>query len=298
MKVIVSSRFSVDVVDMVNSDFVTVRTSDHDFHYYGITWNDEYMFLSKVKMDDSYTSFIDILDENLEYVDTISPVGLFDAHQIIYHDDKLWATSTRTNSIAIIDSDWNVKHWYPIPKFAGSDVSHFNSIWFDEYMVYIVAHNNNVSAVHVFFYPSLEPVAVINAGLDAHNVYVHNDCIVTLSSGEGIGVSNEPKTYNLPENNFPRGLSVGHSYAIVGLSENVFDREERHRERKGAIQYYNGFIDNHIVTYNIDRGMIYEIRGLDYPDRAHHGRPWTGRLGVNYGKQRDSSAHTAHLAFA
>lgn len=299
MKVIVSSRFAVEIVDLVNGWRETIRTTDYDTLYYGITWYGDYMFLAKRELDRN-RCMIEVLDQDLEYVDSLyaGSILLNDIHQIVEHDEKLWITSSGINAISIMDLNTeDMWLWHPEPEWTGIDKHHFNSIWFDPTYdgdwVYLVAHNHGGSQVlsYVDVDGRFDRVNCFDAGMGSHNVYKLEGSVVTMSSTDGYAVDALlGKVYNLVNNKYPRGVAIqvgNYPYFIVGRSEHITDREDRHRERLGAIQVYKGipgtFGHSLESVIELHHGMVFEVRGLDFHDYAHNGKVWTGRHGY-YGR--------------
>jgi hypothetical protein len=281
VKVIVSSRFAVEVVDFHTDERHLIRTSDYNMLYYGITWHKDNMFLAKRYLNKG--DAIEILDRNLDYVDTIGLSGVTDVHQILFHNGNLYVTSTGSNLIYIYDENLEeVDIWAPDPDFHGKDINHFNSLWMGIERAYVVAHNGGGSQIYAFDLLSRELIYIADIGMGSHNVYYHEGEVITLSSDDGYIVSSKGKVYNLNRNKYPRGLVVSDNHSIVGLSEHVTDRGLRHKERRGAVQLYNGFLGGATFVKEIElwHGMVLEVRGLDFPDKAHHGKPWTGLYGV------------------
>lgn len=291
MKVLVTSRFAVEVVDLDTGETELIRTTGYDSLYYGATWYKTLMFLGKRTLGPDNISFIEILDSNLEYVDTLGYRSFHDVHQIAVNDDKLWMTSSGNNSIIIVDPlTMQLEDvWYPLGNEHRGDKYHINSITVRGLNLLLVAHNFGASQVYQFSYPDRELQYYWNMGMGAHNVYKYGQTqVCTLSSGDGFAISNEGKIYNLYRNNYPRGLAVGHYSTIVGLSEHVNDRGDRLKERRGAVQVYqkgtgSPFGGTHLKTIELGHGMVFEVRGLDFRDFAHEGIVWRGKHGVQTG---------------
>lgn len=287
MKVIVSSRFAVEVVDVLTEDRELIRTTGYESLYYGISWYKDYMFLGKRDLNNNSSSMLVVLDKDLEYVDTIGYEHFGDVHQIQVYDGLLWMTSTLHNGIIIANPETleYLDIWFPNEYVELKDVNHFNSIWMGKGLIYLVAHNHGGSQLYCCEYLSRELLYTTDMGLGSHNVFRAGDEVCTLSSGNGYVISEKGRVYNLFRNTYPRGLVIGNGFTIVGLSEHVTDRKNRHKERRGAVQLYEQndefpFGGTYKKTIELGHGMVLEVRGLDFSDHAHHGTVWAGKHGV------------------
>lgn len=291
MKAIASSRHAVQIIDLEKMSVVdTIRTGSYETLYYGITWNDDFMYLAK-RCECCHTQCVEVLDRDLEYVNSIVKAAyedalLWDVHQIQWYGGRLWITSSGKNSILSCDRDGNdINVWYPNPEVQGRDVNHFNSVWFHAGMVYVVAHNKAPSDVWIFKYPELTLVDKHRVGHNAHNIVVVDNNEIVLDSYHGRAVYYAGGAVSLPDNGYPRGLAVklgketADNVFVVGNSTNC-DREHRSAKKDGSIQVYDGNW-NLIGNIMLDMGQVYEIRLLDVSDYAHHGMPWRGKYGLN-----------------
>lgn len=291
MRAIVSSRHAVQIVDLEKLTVIdTIRTGSYETLHYGITWNDKFMYIAK-RCECCHTQCIEVLDNNLDYICStvktkFEDALLWDVHQIQWFDSRLWITSSGKNSILSCNEDGsNVEVWYPNPDAKDEDINHFNSIWFYDGLVYVVAHNKAPSDVWIYNYPDLTFVAKHRVGHNAHNVVVLGGVEVVLDSYHGRVVYYNGGAVSLPNNAYPRGLAVrlGNHAAdnvyVVGNSTNC-DREHRSAKKDGGVQIYDGNW-NLIGDLPLDMGQVYEVRLLDVSDFAHHGVPWGGKYGIN-----------------
>jgi len=291
MNVISSSRFAVEVINIETDQKELIRSSGYESLYYGISWDRDYMYLGRRDLISGANS-IEVLDLDLAYKDTLlqGHPALKDTHQIIVHDGTLWVTSCGNNAVVKLDPtkprEWNqMAVWYPTERY-GDDYNHFNSIWFDDHKIYLIAHNKGASQLYVFEEgPDPQLVEITNMGMGAHNVAKSGGEVITFSSGDGYILTHTGRVINLHRNNYPRGVAIGDGFSIIGLSEHCTDRGVRHMERRGAVQLYTHtgaqkiVGGTHVKTIEMWKGMIFEVRGLDFPDYAHHGEPWRGRYG-------------------
>lgn len=286
MKVIVASRYAVEVVDLEDPTLKrTIRTANYETLYYGITWNQDNMFLARRDLDTGKCG-IEVLDRDLEYVDTIfyGRKELNDLHQIHWLDDHLWITSSGINAIVRANlEDNHLTSFFPDRSIKYRDVNHFNSFWYDPDLneVCVVAHNLGKSEVWRLTYPELMVISIrTGMGTGTHNVVAIGGHQYALSSGGGY-VTAGGANYPLHGNKYPRGLAVtpGGSF-IVGRSEHTTDRSQRHIEMLGAVQEYNysqkgsALSLKYKKTVELNHGMVFEIRLLDELDIAHHGQRW------------------------
>jgi len=289
VNVIVSSRFAVHVVDLDTNEIELIRTSGYESLYYGITWYQNKLFLGRRDLNSNVDSIV-VLDQDLKYIDTIfkDHDALRDTHQMIMRGEELWITASKRNTVVIVDPTREkvLEEWRPVGNW-GDDYNHFNSIWFYNDRIYVVAHNKGASQLYVFLDTPERPLESIrDMGMGSHNVCRSGTEVIVLSSGDGYAISNGGKVHNLYRNNYPRGVALGDSFSVVGLSEHCTDRGVRHKERRGAVQLYThtGQLPlvggTHIKTIELGTGMVLEVRGLDFPDMAHNNLPWRGRYGI------------------
>ena len=160
-----------------------------------------------------------VLNRALLPVDTISaPFPLRDIHEIAWHGAKLWITCAFDNMIALFDGR-NWERWYPLGKSASEpfDRNHINSLYFEQDTIIVLAHNWGASSLHFFALDTLAQTREIPLGVQAHNIWRHDDEYRTCSSGEGRLLGN--RQFYIQTGGFPRGIAECEGMVCVGVSE-------------------------------------------------------------------------------
>ena len=157
-----------------------------------------------------------------------------DLHGIGVHGATLWATCSHDDAVAIYDLRGDAWiWWYPITLESGRgpDQHHFNTLYFERDLVWVLAHRRGPSELLAF--PVTEamrgetskPVQVLAMGNQAHNIWRCSDgSLATCSSGEGMLISSSG--WQLETGGFPRGVARLPSGWVVGISA-LRERSER-----------------------------------------------------------------------
>lgn len=262
---------------------VVEHLSPPGYGHYGITWNDDYLFalFASTCVLDGTGQFIRVYDKELRPVDDILHDSLAGVHQIQWHDGYLWVVNTNYDTVLACTQTGAVKHeHYLAPGYDPEEMGkhHINSIWFNDGFCYIVSHGlrNGEPCILKYSYPELLLVDKIPSAVNGHNVAIVDDTMITLLPGMIGRIGKAPIAIG---GEIQKGLAVGDS-VYLGSSRNIKDRAERRQDIYGKI--YALSRDFSVQDeYNLDMGPVNEIRILDSPDLAHHGRPWTGKYGVN-----------------
>ncbi len=279
MKLLVSSRYGVSFVDTETEEVTNALKAKlaENLLPYGLTWNDENVFVAVRSQPPGTGEFVDIYDHDFNWLSTLDlgPDFFSDLHQICWYDNKLFIMSSGLNKVVILGDKQAVDVWNPNPeapkKKAESahgkyDWNHFNSIWFEPGNVYLVAHNfDRPAEIWKFSYPEKLLEEKKEIGGDAHNLCRIKGELFSLKN-----VKKEAKEEaDLPFDKFGygRGLAVGDKI-YAGISAQIKDREKRRETKRGKIGVYNKnfelekFID-------VNKGEIFEVRIWDGPDKAH-----------------------------
>jgi len=266
---------------------------------FGSTWDDEYFYMTyrrhkgKSKVNRwTAKNCIEYYDKSFKKVGEF-PGPFVDLHQAVWHDNKLWVVSTGMNRIIICEkgekgwSDCTKTPWDPNPRRKKpGDWNHFNSIYFEEEHVYLCAHNwNRPGEVWKFTYPDLEFVRTFQVGKNPHNVFRWKGKLGVISSGTGnIVLIDEDHPANRTRHNmgqyFVRGIAFSGDEIFVGCSKLVAERDKR-------MSSSNEFGKVAVLDHNfkrkrwldVDKGVIWDIRTLDYPDPSHQEKVWHGAHG-------------------
>lgn len=274
---IVSSRYAVHIVDVDNLRIVErLRTGDYDTLYYGITWNEDFMFIAKRHLC-CRTQIIEVFDLELNYLKSFH-VSSLDTHQIYWHAGKLYVMNSGNNAVTIVNGNGEFQEiWYPNPSVQGRDINHFNSIFTWGNLFLLIAHNKGASQLWVFN----EHRDLINkfpVGNGSHNIGRFHEDYIVLDSKHGKIMRPYADAIDLPYNKYPRGLAISIDKVMIGRSEHNTNREERHIERKGAVQVYSeGLVTCDEIELN--SGQVFEVRYLGGTDYAHNRIIWRGKYG-------------------
>lgn len=278
VNIAVATRSEVFVINDGGEFIGEILPADYAIHHYGLTWNHEFMFV--------YCwgggHWIEVLDHDLKSVGKIL-LGFGDAHQIVWHDGRLWVCDTGRDRFVMYDADGgNPRVWQPRPWQLTSD-SHINSIWFDlaEGELCYVASNwgRRPAEIVVHRLPDLDKSGIVDiqiAACRAHSVYKHRGKYLTLGI-ERVQWGNEQ--YRLPGCEVMKGIIHADNRMFFGVQQSIPDRETRRSATDGWIAEVDPNTMELIAMYNFGRGQVNEIRALDTQDLAHHILPWGGKYG-------------------
>lgn len=144
-----------------------------------------------------------------------APFPLRDLHEIAWYDNKLWATSSYDNMIAVYDGQrW--EQWFPLVEQDVGDINHFNSLMFDDAHVWILAHNRGPSELMAFSLRTRELVQKIMLGNCGHNIWREDEQLYSCSSAEG--KLRGEHGFVLETGGFPRGVAFDADTRCVGVS--------------------------------------------------------------------------------
>lgn len=233
MSLLVSTSFSLLELDAANRKVRRIHQGKG--LYYGIAVAHEQkrvyvaarkrMVSSLVPQEEERGEII-VFNFDLKEIDRVmAPFPLRDMHQIAWHGKKLWVTCSYDNLIAIWDGDaWEV--WYPLGKRVDGegDVHHYNSLMFEDNLVWILAHNRGPSELLGFAEHDRALVQRVSLGNQAHNIWRENAELFTCSSGEGRVLGYEGSS--IATEQFPRGYALYKNERFVGISE-IAERGQR-----------------------------------------------------------------------
>lgn len=201
--------------------------------YYGIAISPHHIYVAArrrmVSSDmpaEQERGVIHVFDHALQLAYTLEPpFRLRDLHGIAFHNGVLWALCSFDDMVAQWDGcKWS--RWYPLGEPVGEmrDEHHFNSIYFEGDLVWLLAHNRGPSELLSFHLDNLNLQSRMKLGVQAHDIWREAGQLNTCSSGEGRIVSESG--FSLQTGQFPRGyLRVG-NYRLVGLSA-LAERDQR-----------------------------------------------------------------------
>ncbi len=273
-RVLVGTSRCLFLVD-VNTGRREVIDKKHGL-YYGITWDESQIYVGS-RWYPWYmpTSHIErprliTFDSRLRRTScrefSVSAGGI---HQAAFHDGKLYLACSREDGYVIMDGQ-QCETWYPSddPAHHGTDVHHFNSIWFSDDRLYLVAHNNGPSEVWEFTYPQRELVRRHKIGKHVHNIWPYKNGLGVCNSSAGRLETLEGEII-VETGGFPRGVSLGEHRNVIGVSAKA-SRSNRWLTI-GVLKVYSK--DWKLIrSINLGfSGGVCEVRSIDVPDMAHGG---------------------------
>ena len=163
-----------------------------------------------------------------------APQPLRDAHGLTVAHNALWLACSYDDVIAIysLASDsWT--WWRPLPLDADAepDRFHFNTLFFEGGLVWVLAHRRGPSSLMAFsaaealIGKTTPPLETVELGQQAHNIWRQADGeLCTCSSIEGCPLGSNG--WRLDTGGFPRGVVQAADGWVVGISE-LKERSER-----------------------------------------------------------------------
>ncbi len=202
------------------------RIHQGDGLYYGLAASDSSIYVAaRKRMVSSDTPAeeergeILVFDLDLNLKERLqAPFPLRDLHQIAWHDEMLWVTCSYDNMVAIWDGkEW--QQWYPLGETPDSsrDVHHYNSLFFEGDLVWVLAHNRGPSELLAYSLQNRNLVKRIELGNQAHNIWHEQGQLFTCSSGSGKILGDFG--FELETGGFPRGCAFDGELRYVGISE-------------------------------------------------------------------------------
>lgn len=264
--------------------------------YYGISWfhDDNDLVLSHTGLDS--TTLIDINAYALSERGWLSKGGLHSRnflsapHQICCApDNRIICANTGRNVISVFDygrpnfyqeAGISSERWdrLSIENLKGD---HLNSVFLLGNRLYVIAHGfSKGSKLAVFSYPDLEIVSVetVVGKTGLHNIWVKKDGQHISCHSEGGSLIDLHDKYPLWESGsecYTRGLAATDEYVLVGESQKS-GRDLRRSSLSGLwildAKTWSPLDYISLGPY----GVVMEVRVLDAPDHAHHGKPFKG----------------------
>ena len=193
---------------------------------------------------------------------------LRDLHGIGAYRETVWVACSYDDMIGIyhrFTEEWT--WWQPLPlaESAGPDQYHFNTIVFEDELVWLLAHRRGPSWLLAFPIEdalagrTVAPVEKRVLGEQAHNIWRQPDGeLCTCSSIEGLLLGD--RGWRLETGGFPRGVAKTDTGWALGISA--------HKERKDR-----DFSDAHLQLYDVewqrysefllpDVGMVLDILAI------------------------------------
>ena len=251
-------------------------------HYYGLTWNDEYIF--------TCGQSIEMFDKDFNKIEEWN--GGADLHQCLWANNKLHICTTREDAVSILDIETGKAH--PVEP---ANCDHLNSIFFKDKKFYCCIHGNCKTTQclqGLKAYPDAQHSQIVEfdlsfketnrwrtVGHGNHNVFVQDGFIYTLNSVFGklmkinmetdIRIDVDLKIDDAPPI-FPRGLARNDDYFFIGASH------QASREDRSGIVGYIIALDNDLNFIDYfelpDFHHVREVRLVNQVDYAHSKKIW------------------------
>jgi hypothetical protein len=183
------------------------------------------------------------------------PRPLRDLHDIAIQRGALWSVCSYDDTVAIYSlasQEWT--RWQPLATdpLGGPDQFHLNTLYFEEELVWVLAHRRGPSWLMAFPVEAalqgetIEPVEKIELGEQAHNIWRQPDGeLCTCSSIEGLLLGEHG--WRLETGGFPRGVAKLTNGWVVGISE-LKERRERDFSDARLRFYHPNWEQTHEIT--------------------------------------------------
>jgi len=169
---------------LVNSKGIKQISIGYAAMVYGITYISDalFVFLRGIKVPEML-----VFNNNLDIVQRYKYKNFSDLHQAQVFNNHIWVAISGKNCYALIDlRTRRIKQFfYPIPDAKGSDINHFNSIFFDGNYRYCVAHNKASKLKiksELFVFQKDTKLFSVDCGVDSHNIMPYKNSILILDS--------------------------------------------------------------------------------------------------------------------
>ncbi len=268
MKLLVTTSQSLLLVDTDSGSHTTLDRGRG--LYYGIAEAGGKLFVasrqravSSSTERDTERGQILVFDRKLQPLGLLTaPFPLRDLHEIAWHQGKLYASCSHDNMVAIYDGA-NWEQWFPLGgslddgKGPG-DVNHFNSFFFEEGRIWVLAHNRGPSELLGFSLDTRELVERINLGEMAHNIWREDGELFTCSSIDGKIVGE--RGFVVETGGFPRGVAFAPGLRAIGVSAMAERRARDFTTGKLALYDDSWKLQKEIVLQ--DEGLVLDVRVL------------------------------------
>lgn len=291
MKLLVSSPHRLFLVDSITHDVKVVE--QHRQEYYGISWTKAgQLVLSHSGLNNAalltFEDYAQSEKGRLSLDQKSVPDCLSQPHQLLCLPNHILTANTGRNCLTVFRQDdlYYRHYWFDRIHWDRLDSqtqrgSHFNSIYFKDERVYLLAHNNNQrSFVLELAWPSLEVIRRIDSTVEeSHNIWLTDSLQMIVCNFKNASlddISSGEVLWKSPERNvFPRGLASAQGLVFVGQSK-ITGRGGRASSHGGiwVLEKQSWQIIDFIpLPFS---GNIHEIRVLDSADDCHHGHPFAG----------------------
>jgi hypothetical protein len=304
MKLLVACPRKLLLVDCTSSDVQLVET--HRGEYYGISWTEDgrSLCLGHSGVENASLSTLETYMDSewgwISYGEVQGPAALSATHQVWCAGDRVIATNTGRNCLTIFRTDdWFYRHYWlddvRWDRKGREDLcgSHFNSVFLQDDVLYVVAHNHNRgSSLIRLAWPEMRILSTHRTTtLMAHNVWATSDGeLIVCDSMRGtiVDVAADRILWQCEiPNVVTRGLASNGEYVFVGHSA-IGTREAR-VNRDGRIWVIDRMswktVDSILLPGS---GNVHDLRIVDEPDLCHHGHVFYGEI-ATLGRLGDSA---------
>jgi hypothetical protein len=193
-----------------------------------------------------------------------APFPLRDIHEIAWFDGHLWVTCSFDDMIAIYGGGaW--ERWRPqLPaatdparplRDGENDRHHFNSFYFTDDEIALLAHNHGPSELHFFDQRTRSFRRTVSLGRQAHNIWRERDAVVTCSSIDGKLVGTNG--WELATGGFPRGVCFGVGNRAIGIS--ALSERGKRDFASAAIALYDAHWHLLHYVHLVREGMVLDL---------------------------------------
>ncbi len=287
MKALAATLDNLLLIDLETRKIQIIET--HRRNYYGISWweDSEHPILSHSVVTRWNPKTLDDYAATQGYLSCgetqISPNMLISPHQIFCTPNG-WVITTNTgrNRITIFDSCTGFVKDLMINNINWDHVGddrcgeHFNSVFVKNNRMYILAHGlKKYSYVLEYSFPECQLLSryEIPKRTGLHNIWINESGRMISchsAAGELIDIKSGETLWS-GSAFFSRGLAVTSDLIVVGDSE-IAMRDDRVRSQSGLwlIDRKSMRTIDYIPLGSV--GSLHEVRILDVPDEAHHGK--------------------------
>ena len=199
-----------------------------------------------------------------------APRPLRDLHGIAMRHGSIWLACSYDDAVAIYSPATHSWVWWrPLPTEpgAGPDQFHFNTLVFEQDLVWVLAHRRGPSWLLAFPIEAasrgltVPPIHRIELGQQAHNIWRQPDGeLCTCSSIEGVLLGENG--WRLETGGFPRGVAQTSGGWVVGISE-LKERSERDFS-DARLRFYNSDWEQAAQLLLPKVGMVLDIMPIPH----------------------------------
>ena len=256
------------------------RPSEETVDCFPITWDAQHYYFGENRHFSQETYIHVATKEGFHKEGEILIDGLFDVHQMVHHQGKLYICNTGQNSLVVYDlKDKKVSHEI-LRGSERKDLHHINGVWINKgkiYTTYLKQAQDYKSDIIVHDLVTYEQLDVMEVGQGIHNVFIQGNKLYTCSSHSRqllcVDLESHANVYwqfsEWKDYFWLRGMASDGEVLIVGGSQ-VKPRDYRHNINKNMIYLFDMEL-NLLEEFEFNQtkcGPIYDIRLLE-GDKAH-----------------------------